>query len=138
MGGGRGEAPAVGVKLGGVVETDGVTEGVNSAVRDEDTVGDDDGELEGLALTDGGVRVAVAEAVGTGVVAEVVGVVVTDDVGDGLLAGIEVSVGVETRLSVGVGVSAAVGVRLSTRAVSDGFAAADDRVGIAGEIAGVS
>ena len=115
VGGGRGEALAVGVKLGGVVEIDGVTEGVDSAV------GDDEGELEGLALPDG------VTEVGAGAVADAVGLVVSDEVGVGLPAGVEVSAGV--------------GVRLSAGEVSDGSGAeatVHNGVATPGEIVGVS
>ncbi len=118
VGGGRGEALAVGVKLGGVVEIDGVTEGVESAVGDEDTVGVKKGELVGLALPDG------VTELGAGAVAEAVGLVVSEEVGLGLSAGVEVSAGV--------------GVKLSAGEVSDRSGAEDGGVAMPDEIVGVS
>ncbi len=113
-----GEALAVGVELGGVVE---LVEGVDSAGGDEVMVGADDGEPVGLALPDGGVGVAEGEGVGPGVAAEAVGLVVSDGAG-------------------GVELPAGVGVELSTGEVSDGpraGAAVDEGAPTPGGIVGV-
>lgn len=132
VGGGVGEALAVGVELGGVVE---LAEGVDSAV------GVEGGELVGLALPDGGVGVTEGEGVRTGVVADAVGLAVSDNVGIGLPAEVGASDGAGVGLSAGVEVSAGAGVPLTAGEVSDGSgveATVDVGVATLGEIVGVS
>ncbi|MCZ6529599.1 MAG: hypothetical protein O6949_04600 [Chloroflexi bacterium] len=85
----------MGVKLGGGVEIDGVTEGVESAAGDDVTVGVKGGELVGLTLPDG------VTEVGAGAVAEAVGLVAPEEVGGGLPSAVEVSAGVGANLSAG-------------------------------------